>query len=169
MVLLPFSASLPWGSGPGISCNTLPPWLGQWSVELLRHTAPRPGGRGQWISCNALPHCLGAEDSANPAMHCLTAGGQWAVQLLQCTASLPSGSRPCHSCNALPHWLGAVGSATPALQRTGRTGPGGTGSPAQGVFGVSCQANGGPSASKNRAHRPGGDGEPSLGGVRSLL
>ena len=55
------------------------------------------------------------------------------------------------------------------LQRTGRTGPGGTGSPAQGVFGVSCQANGGPSSSENRAHRPDGDGESCPGGVRSLL
>ena len=55
------------------------------------------------------------------------------------------------------------------LQRTGRTGPRGTGSPAQGVFGVSCQANGGPSSSENRAHRPGGDGESCPGGVRSLL
>ena len=55
------------------------------------------------------------------------------------------------------------------LQRTGRTGLGGTGSPAQGVFGVCCQANGGPSPSKNRAHRPGGDGESCSGGVRSLL
>ena len=55
------------------------------------------------------------------------------------------------------------------LQRTGRTGPGGTGSPAQGVFGVSCQANGGPFSSENRAHRPGGDGESCPGGVRSLL
>ena len=55
------------------------------------------------------------------------------------------------------------------LQRTGRTGPGGTGSPAQGVFGVSCQAKGGPYPSENRAHRPGGDGESCPGGVRSLL
>ena len=55
------------------------------------------------------------------------------------------------------------------LQRTGRTGLGGTGSPAQGVFGVSCQAKGGPSSSENRAHRPGGDGESCPGGVRSLL
>ena len=55
------------------------------------------------------------------------------------------------------------------LQRTGRTGPGGTGSPAQGVFGVSCEAKGGPSSSENRAHRPGGDGESCPGGVRSLL
>ena len=55
------------------------------------------------------------------------------------------------------------------LQRTGRTGPGGTGSPAQGVFGVSCQANGGPPSLENRAHRPGGDGESCPGGVRSLL
>ena len=55
------------------------------------------------------------------------------------------------------------------LQRTGRTGPGGTGSPAQGVFGVSCKASGGPSSSENRAHRPGGDGESCPGGVRILL
>ena len=55
------------------------------------------------------------------------------------------------------------------LQRTGRTGLGGTGSPAQGVFGVSCQAKGGPSSSENRAHRLGGDGERSPGGVRSFL
>ena len=41
------------------------------------------------------------------------------------------------------------------LKRTGRTGLGGTGSPAQGVFGVSCKASGGPSSSENRAHRPG--------------
>ena len=55
-------------------------------------------------------------------------------------------------------------------QRTGRTGPGGTGSPAQGALGVSCQAKrGGPSSSENRAHRPGGDGESCPGGVRSLL
>ena len=54
-------------------------------------------------------------------------------------------------------------------QRTGRTSLGGTGSPAQGVFGASCQANGGPSPSENRAHRPGGDGESCPGGVRSLL
>ena len=55
------------------------------------------------------------------------------------------------------------------LQRTGRTGPGGTGSPTQGVFGASCQASGGPVSSENRAHRPGGDGESCPGGVRSLL
>ena len=55
------------------------------------------------------------------------------------------------------------------LQRTGRTGLGGTGSPAQGVFGASCQANGGPSSSENRAHRPRGDGESCPGAVRSLL
>ena len=55
------------------------------------------------------------------------------------------------------------------LQRTGRTGLGGTGSPAQGVFGASCQAYGGPSSSENRAHRPEGDGESCPGGVRSLL
>ena len=55
------------------------------------------------------------------------------------------------------------------LRRTGRTGLGGTGSPAQGVFGASCKARAEPSSSNNRAHRPGGDGESSPGGVRSLL
>ena len=52
---------------------------------------------------------------------------------------------------------------------TGHTGLGGTGSPAQGVVGTSCKANGGPSSLGNRAHRPGGDGESCPGGVRSLL
>ena len=51
------------------------------------------------------------------------------------------------------------------LQRTGRTGPGGTGSPAQGVVGVSCRACGdgqpGPPAL--------GDGESCPGGGRSVL
>ena len=62
-------------------------------------------------------------------------------------------------------------SALPGLwgRRTGPTGLGGTGSPAQGPFGASCMAIGGPSSSENRAHRPGGDGESSPGGVRSLL
>ena len=49
------------------------------------------------------------------------------------------------------------------LHRTGRTGLGGTGSPAQGVFGASCKANGGPSSSENRAHLPGGTGSPAQG------
>ena len=52
---------------------------------------------------------------------------------------------------------------------TGHTGLGGTGSPAQGVVGTSCKAHGEPSSSNNRAHRPGGDGESSPGGGRSLL
>ena len=55
------------------------------------------------------------------------------------------------------------------LRRTGPTGLGGTGSPAQGVVGTSFKAHGEASSSENRAHRPGGDGESSLGGGRSLL
>ena len=55
------------------------------------------------------------------------------------------------------------------LRRTGRTGLGGTGCPAQGVFGASCKAYGGPSSSGNQEHGPGGDGESSPGGVQSLL
>ena len=55
------------------------------------------------------------------------------------------------------------------LLRTGRTGLGGTGSLAQGVFGASCKAHAEPSSSNNRAHRPEGDGESSPGGGRNLL
>ena len=55
------------------------------------------------------------------------------------------------------------------LPRTGHTGLGGTGSPTQGVVGVSFRAHGEASSSKNRAHRPGGDGESSPGVGRSIL
>ena len=55
------------------------------------------------------------------------------------------------------------------LRRTGPTGLGGTGSPAQGVVGASFKAHGGASSSENRAHRPRGDGESSPGGGRKLL
>ena len=90
---------------------------GQRAVELLQCTASLPLNGRQCNSCNALPHCLGAVDSATPAMycltalgavgsatpamHCLTALGQWAVELLQYTATLPGGSGQCSSCNAL--------------------------------------------------------------------
>ena len=57
----------------------------------------------------------------------------------------------------------------PLLRRTGPTGLGGTGSPAHGVVGASFKAHGEASSSENRAHRPGGDGESSPGGGRSLL
>ena len=55
------------------------------------------------------------------------------------------------------------------LQRTGRTGRGGTRSPAQEVLGASCSAYGRPPSSENRAHRTGGNGESCPGGVRRLL
>ena len=68
--------------------------LGQWAVDLRQYTAALPGGSEQCSSCITLPHCLGAVDSATPAMH----------------ASLSGGSGQRNSCNALPHCLGAVGS-----------------------------------------------------------
>ena len=55
------------------------------------------------------------------------------------------------------------------LPITGRTGLGGTGSPAQGVVGVSCRAHGEASSLKNRAHPLGGDGESCPGGGRGIL
>ena len=112
-----------------LQCTASLPW-GQWAAELLQCTASLPGGSGQWNSCNALPHCLGAADSATPAMHRLTALGQWAVKLPQCTTSVPGGSGQWNSCNALPHCLGAVGSGTPAMHRLTALGAGGSATPA---------------------------------------
>ena len=113
--------------------------------------AHRPGGDGEF--------CPGGVRSLLPS--------QWGVIFFREPGAPARGGR-----GVLPRGC----SESPArpmgghlLQRTGRTGPGGTGSPAQGVFGVSCQANGGPSSSENRAHRPGGDRESCPGGVRSLL
>ena len=140
--------------GDGESC----PWgvrsllPGQWGAIFLRGPgAPARGGRG------VLPRGR-SESPARPK------GG--AIFFREPGAPAWGGRgvlpRGCSESPARP--MGGH-----VLQRTGRTGPGGTGSPAQGVFGVSCKANGGPSSSENRAHRPGGDGEPSPGGVRSLL
>ena len=113
--------------------------------------AHRPGGDGE--------SCSGGVRSLLP--------GQWGAIFLREPGAPAWGGR-----GVLPRGC----SESPArpmgghpLQRTGRTGLGGRGSPAQGVFGASCQANGGPISSVNRAHRPGGDGESCPGGVRSLL
>ena len=129
----------------GVSCQANG---GPSSAENRAH---RPGGDGE--------SCPGGVRSLLP--------GQWGAIFCREPGAPARGGR-----GVLPRGC----SESPArprgghrLQRTGRTGPGGTGSPAQGVFGVSCQAKGGPSSSENRAHRPGGDGESCPGGVRSLL
>ena len=193
MQLLQCTASPPGGSWQCNSCNALPHCLGgvdsatpamhcltawgQWTVELLQCIAPLPWGSGQWNSCNALPHCLGAVGSATPAMHCLTAPGQWAVQLLQCTAPLPGGRSvlqglwgrtPGHT--GLGEWgvqprgwsefpAGPVGMDNRAHR------PGGLGSPAQGVVGVSCRASG----EEDSGTLAWGDGESCPGVGRSVL
>ena len=129
----------------GVSCKA------KGGPSSSENRAHRPGGDGE--------SCPGGVRSLLP--------GQWGAIFFREPGAPARGGR-----GVLPRGC----SESPArpmgghlLQRTGRTGPGGTGSPAQGVFGVSCQANGGPSSSENRAHRPGGDGESSPGGVRSLL
>ena len=129
VVLLPYTASVPWGSGPDISCHKLSHCLGAvgsatpsmhcahaWGVgsgSPAIHCLPR--GSGQRASCYTLPHCLGAVGSGPPAIHCPNAWGQWAVQLLLCLAPIPGGSGQWISCNTLPHCLGAVGSGSPAM------------------------------------------------------
>ena len=129
----------------GVSCQA------KGGPSSSENRAHRPGGDGE--------SCPGGVRSLLP--------GQWGAIFFREPGAPARGGR-----GVLPRGC----SEPPArprgghlLQRTGRTGPGGTGSPAQGVFGVSCQANGGPSSSENRAHRPGGDGESCPGGVRSLL
>ena len=52
---------------------------------------------------------------------------------------------------------------------TEHTSLGGTGSPAQGVFGVPFSAHGEAASSYNGAHQPGGDGASSPGGGCSIL
>ena len=143
-------------TGPG---GTGSPAQGVFGASCQAHGGPsssenrahRPGGDGE--------SCPGGVRSLLP--------GQWGAIFFREPGAPARGGR-----GVLPRGC----SESPArpvvghlLQRTGRTGPGGTGSPAQGVFGASCQANGGPSSSENRAHRPGGDGESCPGGVRSLL
>ena len=100
--LLPYTAPLPWGSGPGISCIALPLCLEAMvraSHALLCLTAWR-----QWVLHTSTTHYLAAP-------------GQWAVELLLNTASLPGGSGQWSFrswCYALPVCLGAVGSGIPA-------------------------------------------------------
>ena len=178
--LLQCTSPLPGGSGQCNFCNTLPHCLGavgsatpamqcltalgQWASELLQRTASLPGSSGQCNSCNALPHCLGAVGSATPAM-----GGRSVVPgLWGCTTGrIGLGGWGVQPREWSGHPSGPMGGHH--LRRAGRTGLGGTGSPAQGVVGTSCKAHGEPSSSNNGAYRFGGDGESSPGGGRSPL
>ena len=176
-------AHRPGGDGescPGGVRSLLP---GQWGAIFFREPgAPARGGRGVLprgcfgVSCQAhggpsspenRAHRPGGDGESCPGGVRSLLPGQWGAIFFREPGAPARGGRGvlpggCSESRARP--MGGH-----RLQRTGRTGPGGTGSPAQGVFGVSCQAKGGPSPSENRAHRPGGDGEPSPGGVRSLL
>ena len=178
--LLQGTASLPWGGWQWNSCNALPHCLGavgsatpamhcltalgQWATELLQCTAPLPGSSGQCNSCNALPHCLGAVGSATRA----TGGRSVVPGLWGCTTGRTGlGGWGVQPRGRSGHPSGPMGGHH--LPRTGRTSLGGAGSPGQGVVGASCRAHGEASSANNRAHRPGGDGESSPGGGRSLL
>ena len=103
--LLPYTASLPWGSGPCISCIALPHRLEAVGIAYSR---------------NSLTRRRGAVGSGTPVQHRLCARVRWAVELpllVLCTVSLPWGSGRWKSCNSLPQCLGAVGSRTPATHR----------------------------------------------------
>ena len=168
----------------------------QWAVQLPQCTASLPRGSGQCNSCNALPHCPGAVGSATPAMGGRSVlQGLWGCTTRR-TSLGGSGVQPRgwsgHPSGPMGgHHLWRTGrtglgggrgvqlrgwSEPPArpmgsqhLPITGRTGLGGTRVPAQAVAGVFFRAHGEASSSENRARRPGGDGESSPGGVRSLL
>ena len=186
--LLQRTASLPGGSGQCNSCNALPYCLGavgcvQWSecpagpVGILNR-AYRPAGTGSLahgvvgLSCRACgevepgPPAWGDGESCPVGGRSLLQGpwggvffGEpgppaWGGRGVQPTGWSEPPSRPMGRRH---------------LRRTGPTGLGGTGSPAQGVVGASFKAHGEASPSENRAHRPGGGGESSPGGGRSLL
>ena len=194
--LLQCTAPLPGGSGQCNSCNTLPHRLGavdsatsamhcptawgQWAMQLLQCTASLPGGSGQrnfcngWSECPAGPvgmyypaHQPGGEGESTPG------GGRGILQGLRGAIIFGEPGAPARGGWAVQPrgWseppARPMGSQHPS--RTGRTGLGGTGSPAQRVAGVFFRAHGEASSSENRAHGPGGDGESSPGGVRSLL
>ena len=161
----------------GVSCQA------KGGPSSSENRAHRPGGDGEscpggvfGVSCQAnggpsssenRAHRPGGDGESCPGGVRSLLPGQWGAIFFRELGAPARGGR-----EVLPRGC----SESPARPRgghlrprTGRTGLGGTGSPAQGVFGVSCQANGGPSSSENRAHRPGGDGESCPGGVRSLL
>ena len=176
-------AHRPGGDGescPGGVRSLLP---GQWGAIFLREPgAPARGGRGvlprgcsepraraNWgpSSSENRAHRPGGDGESCPGGVRSLLQGQWGAIFFREPGAPARGGRgvPPRGCSESP----ARPMGGHLLQRTGRTGPGGTGSPAQGVFGVSFQANGGPSSSESRAHRPGGDGELCPGGVQSLL
>ena len=180
VLLLQYTAAPPGGSGQWNSCNALPHCLGavgsatpamhyptargQWAVQLLQCTAKANGGPS---ASENRAHPPGGDGEPSPGGGRSLLQGQWGAFFFREPGAPAWGGRGAQprGCSESP--VRPMGGHL--LQRTGRTGLGGTGSLAQGMFGVSCKANGGPSASENRAHRPRGNGEPSPGGVRSLL
>ena len=190
--LLQCTASLPGGSGQWNSCNALPHCLGavgsatpathcltawgQWAVELLKCTASLPGGSGQravvGVSCRAGGEVVPGTPASGDGESCLGGArsllqGPWEGVILREPGTPAWGGR-----GVQPRGWSEPPSRPMGrrhLRRTGPTGLGGTGSPAQGVVGASFKAHGEASSSENRANRPGGDGESCLGGARSLL
>ena len=139
---------------------------GQWAVDLPQCTIPLPGGRRQWNSCNTLPHCLGAVASGSPAMQRPEGGrnllqGLWGRQLRPRTGHTRDRESSPGAWSEHPYGP----TERRHCLRTGHTGLRGTGSPAQGVVGVSFRAHGEAASSKNRAHRPGRTGGPAQGMV----
>ena len=180
MQLLQCTASLPGGSGQCNSCNG---WSECSAGPVgMYYWAHRPGGMGSLaqgvvgasfrayggpLSSENRAHRPGGDGESSPGGGRSLLQGLWGAISFREPGALAWGGRGVQprGCSEPP--VRPMGGHY--LRRTGRTGLGGTGSPAQGVFGASCQAKGGPSSSENRAHRPGGDGESSPRGVRSLL
>ena len=85
---------------------------GQWSVELMLHTATLPRGSGQWNLCITPPHCPGAMSGGKPTKHCRTGSGRCAVRRLPYIASLPvvasSGAGAAHSQTTRGDWAAGL-------------------------------------------------------------
>ena len=164
------------GGGRGIPHG---PWGGS---IVLEPGTPAWGGRGvqprRWSGYPSWPMgrhhpsrtghtCLGGDGESSPGGGRGILHGPWEGIILQGPGTPAWGGR-----GVQPRWWSGhpswpMGRHHPS--RTGHTSLGGTGSPAQAVVGVSFMAHGKASPFKNRAHRPGGDGESSPGGGRGIL
>ena len=125
-------------------------WSGHPSGPMGGHHLRRTG-------CTSL----GGDGESSPGGGRSLLQGPWGASIFR-----EPGAPACGEHGVLPrdwpeHSSGRMGRRH--LRRTGRARPGGPGSPAQGVFGASCNAHAEPSSSNNREHRPGGAGSPAQG------
>ena len=148
-------------------CTTRRTSLGGWGVHPRGWSGHPSGPMGGHHLRRTGRTGLGGDGESSPGGGRSLLQGPWGASIFQEPGAPAWGGRGVLPRGWPEYSSGPMGRRH--LRRTGRTGLGGTGSPAQGVFGASCKAHEEPSSSNNREHRPGGDGESSPGGGRNLL